>query len=91
MLLLYLYFVLWILGLWVNIAFLIGAIGLSIFVGITLSKSKGISNGMNIFISALVFMGITHMGFLLGLITIKIEDNEIIVNDSKIKKRMFIK
>ena len=95
MILLYLYPILWILNPVANIIFLILAIALTVMSSsylTSLSGSKSKSRTFyNFFIPAMVFFGVTHIGFLTALATVKVEDGDIEVNVDMVNRRLGLK
>ena len=93
MILLYLYPILWILNPVANIIFLILAIALTVMSSSYLTSLSGSKSRTfyNFFIPAMVFFGVTHIGFLTALATVKVEDGDIEVNVDMVNRRLGLK
>ena len=89
MIILYLYFVLWILNPIVNIIFLLLAIAATVMsVSVVEALGRKTNTFVKFVIPTLVFFGVTHIGFLIGLATTNVEEGDIEVNTDMIKRRM---
>lgn len=80
---LYVYSILWLLSLGINIIFTLAAISASILTGIHLNNKK-IHMAINALISFGVFFGVAHLGFLLGLATVHITNKELDIIESQL-------